>query len=599
MADSNFDFTFLEAQFTVLTSNVQTYLQGLYNKANEIFSPASPYGQVLAAVEMIFSALIAMQKNIVNQYDLSNPDNLNNRTIRTLASLAGHNPVRAQSATGTLSMQLRPGITISEDIPGSKITIINRTKLLNNTNNLNYYIDLGTDSTDFYLDNATIVHLPVVQGIVEIQIFTSSGLINQSFSVVVPNGRNVENNIVTVSVNGTIWTKVDSLWDMAPNTMSYFTRTGFQGGLEVWFGNNSFGLIPPVGAQIQVQYVSTDGATGNLPQSQSNDWTFVEDIYDGNGGTVDVNSLFFVFIEDEISFGADSESLSFMKAIIPFTSRNFVLARPEQFEYVLGRLNVFSQIKAYTSQKANAFDPGNPNDDAIVYLFLVPNFRNFLLSGSNNYFDLPESVFTLDATQQAKVITYLNTMGTVAVGTGVQIVSPTLSLYVINITTRIYANFTQSNVKQSIIDAISNYFITTTRRDRIPVSDLIVALDGLPGIDSLSLQFVSADNEAYHATYVQYQQSVLLANPTVDPNSVVLKGYDPTKVIGLDPQLGDILIDKGTLAIVRGGFSDRYGVKYAFAPQDRGLGAVNVIFESTVSPTVMQSSGLTTTSGTN
>lgn len=583
----NFDFTFLETQFTVLRSNVQTYLQDLYNKANELFSPASPYGQVLTATEMIFHALVAMQKNIVNQYDLSNPDNLNTRTIRTLASLAGHNPVRAQSATGTLRLQLRPGVSIADDIPGSKLTIINRTKIRNNTNNLDYYIDLGTDTTDFYLDNAVNIYLPVVQGIVEFQIFTASGIANQSYQVVVPNGRNVENNIVIVSVNGVIWSKRDSLWDMLPNEQAYFTRTGFGGGLEVWFGNNNFGQIPSVGSQIQVQYVSTNGAAGNLPQSQANDWTFIEDVYDGFGGTVDVVSLFFVFIENEISFGADAESVTFTKAIIPFTSRNFVLARPEQFEYHLRRLNIFSQINAYTTEKGTAFDNGNPNDDAIVYLFLVPDFRNFLLTGSNNYFDLPESVFTLDDAQKSKVITYLNTQGVVAVGTGISIVDPVVSHYVINITVRIFTNYTQANIKQSIVDAISNYFIATARRDRIPVSDLIVVLEALPGIDSVSIQFISADNEAYHKTYEDFKKSVLIANPTANPDLITLPGYDPTKVIGLDPQLGDIVIDKDKLAIIRGGFVDRHNVAYDFAPKDRGLGAVNVIFEATVSQRLM------------
>lgn len=583
----SFNFTFLETQFTILRDNVQKYVQDLYNKANELFTPASPYGQILTTLEMIFHVQIAMLQNIVNQYDLSNPDNLNNRTVRTLASLAGHNPVRAQSASGTLKMQIKPGVTIADEINGSKITIINKTKIRNKTNNLDYYIDLGVDVSDFYLDNMTSVFLPIVQGTVEYQIFTGSGLKNQSFRIVVPNGRNVENYLVAVTVNGDAWVKRDSIWDMLPNELTYYTRTGFAGGLEVFFGNGNFGSIPPIGSEIRIQYVNTDGSNGNLPQNKTNDWTFIEDIYDGAGNAVNVEDLFFVYIENEISFGADAESIEFTKAIIPFTSRNFVLARPEQFEYHLRRLNVFSQINAYTTEKGTAFDNGNPNDDAIVYLFLVPDFRNFLLTGSNNYFDLPESVFTLDDFEKTKVITYLNTQGVVAVGTGISIIDPSISKYVINVTLRIFESFTQSNVKKAVIDAISNYFISTTRRDRIPKSDLITVIEAVNGVDSVGVNFISANNEAYHKTFEDFKKSVLLSNPTANPDLITLQGYDPTKSIGLDPQLGDIIIDKDELAIIRGGFVDRYNVSYDFAPKDRGLGAVNVVFEATVSKRLM------------
>jgi hypothetical protein len=578
-----FNTAFVEAKFTVLRSNVQTYLQELYSKANEVFSPASPYGHVLTAVEMIFHVQLASIKNIVNQYDLSNPDNLNERTIRTLATLAGHNPVRAQSASGTLKLQLTPGISINEEIQGGKITIINRSKIRNKTNNLDYYMDLGTDFTTYYLDSGVNIFLPIVQGTIEFQVFTGNGLKNQTFIAVVPLGRNIEHNIIIVSVNGEVWSKRESLWDMLPLEKAYYAKTGFNGGLEIWFGNDNFGQIIAVGAQVKVQYVVTNGADGNLPQNSPNDWSFVDDIYDGNGEVLDIENLFFTFIENEISFGANAESIEFTKAIIPYTSRNFVLARPEQFEYHLRRLNIFSQINAYTTEKGTAFDDGNPIDDSIVYLFLVPDFRNFLNSGSNNYFDLPENVFTLDNYEKNKVITYLNTQGVVAIGTGIKIIQPVISKYVINVVIRVFENFAQSDIRKAVIETISNYFIETTRRDRIPKSDLIREIEAIQAVDSVSVEFISQLNEAYHLEFEIYKTSILRSNPTADPALIIMPGFDPTKSIGLDPKLGDIVIEKDQLVIIRGGFSDRYAVYYDFAPKDRGFGAVNINIEETVS----------------
>lgn len=581
--NSSFDFSFVEAQFTILTSNVQTYIQGLYNKADQVFSPASPYGQILSAVEMIFHVMLTAVKNVVNQYDLSNPNNLNDRTIRTIATMSGYNPVRAQSATGTIYLQIKPGLTISEDIPGSKLTIINQTRLRNKTNNLDYYVDLGTDFLTYFLDNTSKIYLPLVQGAVQTQIFTGNGAINQSYVAVVPSGNNVEHNRILVTVNGVAWSKRDSLWDLLPGEFAYYTKTGFNGGLEIWFGNNDFGFIPPIGSQISVQYVLTNGANGNLPQNTANDWTFVDDVYDGLGGIVEIENLFFIFVQDEISFGSDAESIRFTKGVLPYISRNFVLARPEQFEFHLRRLNVFSQINAYTTEKGTIMDNNNPLDDSIIYLFLVPDFRNFISSGSNNYFDLPLSAFTLDTTQKNKVTTYLNTQGVVAIGTGIVIVDPTVMLYVINVTIRMFSNYTVASVNQAIIDAISTYFIQTTRRDRIPRSDLIVALENVAGVDSVDVKFVSQANEAYHASYVQFQESILKSNPTANPDLIVMPGYDPTTSKGLDPKLGDIIIEKNQLAVIRGGWADRNGLYYDVAPKTQGLGAVNIMVEETVS----------------
>ena len=81
-----------------------------------------------------------------------------------------------------------------------------------------------------------------------------------------------------------------------------------------------------------------------------NDFTFEDDIYDSEGNVLNMGELFDVYIHNDINFGVNGESVKYMKSVIPYVSRNFVLATPEQFIYHLKRLNMFSKVNAYFSQ---------------------------------------------------------------------------------------------------------------------------------------------------------------------------------------------------------------------------------------------------------
>lgn len=578
MASFNFDFT--EITFTALKEEVNIYLQRLYKKAGQMFSPASPYGHILQALEMIFQLQMTYQKNTVNQFDLSNTDNQNRRTIRSLSIIGGHNPIRAQSANGTLRLQVRSGITISQQIPGSKVTFMNKSRIRNRSNNLDYFLDLGKDFITFIVEPGTDFFLPITQGLIRTQTFTGTGAMNQSFSVVVPTPQDAENNRVVARVDGSVWTKRDHLYDMLPLEQAYTTKTGFNGGLEVWFGNENFGKAPQIGDQIEVEYVVTNGADGNVLNSVDNDWSFIDEVYDAFGGLVDVSENFFIFIEDEINFGANGESIEFTKSIMPFISRNFVLARPEQFMFVLKRLNIFSQINAYTTEKGTQFDNQDPMDDSIVYLFLVPDFTIYLRNNDTaNYFNLNLDAFYLDGNEQTKIIQYLNTQGIIGVGIGVKILQPVISRYVLNILLYIYQDATEKTVREEILEALSVYFTNLQRRDRIPKSDLIRVIEGVEGVDSVSVKIVSEKNEIYHGAYVEYVESIMLGDPNANPDDIVMEGYDPDLILGLDADTNDIIIEKDELALVRGGWSDRYRNVYDSVPKTRGLSSVNFVFK--------------------
>ena len=60
-------------------------------------------------------------------------------------------------------------------------------------------------------------------------------------------------------------------------------------------------------------------------------------------------SLFDIFVETDIKFASDGESVEYTKSVIPYVSRNFVLATPAQFIYHLKKLNMFSKVNAFNT----------------------------------------------------------------------------------------------------------------------------------------------------------------------------------------------------------------------------------------------------------
>jgi hypothetical protein len=453
---------FIELQYDKLSEQIKSWLQATYSKSDIVFSEASPYGQILKVDKELFTHNIIYNKNSVNQIaiDYATDD----RMIGNLARISGHNPTRPISATGTINMKLKTGIDIETQIGGSKIKINNRTLLKNKSNSLYYNIILGTDYAIYDITADMSIQLNVIQGQYESQTFTGQGKKDQSFSVNVDGITNIENFNFAVFYNGVLLNSKAHMVDMLPYEYAFYSRTGFQGGLDLYFGNGDFGFFPEIGSVIECRYLLSNGKNGNILNNKINDFTFIDSIYDGNGDIVSVETLFDVTIENDITFGADKENKVFTKNSIPYVSRNFVLSTPDQFIYTLKKLNMFSLINAYNTLDENninnnsyidqfittTFGKNVPDRDKIrenlkdffpniydnvIYLYLIPEVKNYFLS-DYNYFTIPFDAFYLDANEKRKVMDYLRMMGTLSITTNVKIVDPVISRYVVNIYVR-------------------------------------------------------------------------------------------------------------------------------------------------------------------
>jgi hypothetical protein len=555
---------FSSVTFTALKEEIERFLKQQYNKAGVLFSPASPYGQLLYVVENLFQNSILYLKNAINQFDLSSPNSNNPRVIRNTAILAGHIPTRSISASGTLKLTLKTNINLENTIPGQRVTIFNRSLLRNKTNSLDYTINIGSEKVTHRITPNYSFFLPIIQGKWTSQLFTGTGEQNQTISVSELSAKDIENFNVEVTVNGEVWSVKKHLYELLPDENACVARTGFNGGLDVIFGNGGFGQIPPINSVIEIGYLLTDGSRGNIFRRTRNDWNLIDNVVATNGETVDISSVFDIDIYTDINFGTDGETIQFTKNLLPIVSNNFVLGLPQQYAYEIKKLGVFSHVNAYEKQNT-------------IFIVATPNIRLFKNQNSD-YFTVDIKAFELDRYEKTKIERYLKINGNLQLTRKYIIDSPKLSYYVMNVFVIPYSDTTDDVMQAQILDKISEYFLNLKRIDRIPKLDIIRELSNLKDIHSVDIQFICKKNEDYHREYLNSLKNAFDNLDTSYGTQIKTPiNYDSNKVIGLDSILGDIIFEAEELPILRGGWFDRNSIYYSNKIDGNQMKSVNII----------------------
>lgn len=561
-----------EITFANIKAEIERFLRIEHNKSGTLYSPASPYGQILSVLENLHQLSLSYLKRSINNFDLSLPNSTNPKIIRNSAIFAGHIPGRAISSTGTLKLVVRSGIDLQTELPGGKITFYSKIRgtLRNRTNTLFYSTNLGQEKVTYEVNSNTQIYLPIIQGRFRIDRFTGSDDLNQTISLNVNTNTQIENFNVEVLVNGESWAIKKTLYDMVPDEKAVVVRTGFEGGLDVIFGNGNFGRIPGLGSLIEVYYLSTDGLSGNIYRRTPNDWDFIDDVYDGFGNPIDPSDIFDVLIFNDINFGSDAETTLFTKNILPIVSNNFVLGLPQQYAYEIKKLGVFSHVNAY-------------EDDSIVYVVATPNIQLFK-NRNADYFSVTTNAFILDDYEKSKINRYLKTGGNIQLTRKFRIDSPELSYYIMNVFVIRYSDSNDDSVKAQIIDKVSEYFLNLNRMDRVPKSDIIKILSDINDIHSVDIQFISKKNEDYHKNNKIRIENKLSTSESLTDTSLVPvdSSYNPNLTLGLDPVLGDIVFEPFEIPIIRGGWYDRNGIYFSNSMDSTSLKSINIIKKGVV-----------------
>ncbi len=552
------------------------YLQNTYDQARETFTPASPFGQILTVVANLGEMIFFYIESVATELNITRARNI--ESIYGLSRLTGHDPSRGISSRGIIGLRLNTAA--SSLVNGNYVEILNGAVLEIGNNGLKYFVNFDSDYIRLEKTNPDFVNVELIQGEYDTQKFTGTGASLQSYNLTTK--EMTDNEMVYIKVDGELWKRVDSLYDMGPNERAVMCKSSVNGGLSVFFGTNQFGYPPPLGSIIEVTYVKTRGVAGNIG-GKNLDIKFEEAATDQSGNQVDLNEILSINITRNPNFGSDGEDPNFTRVMAPYQSNSFVLANPNNYIYYLSKYDFFSFVDAYNTKDDEYLD-----DDNIIYLMLIPDIKKKITS-DKDYFSVAEEEFTMTPEEKEQVYDILNASGRQVVTAETRIVDPIIKRYALNVVLRYFENADKESIRSDVRKRLDEYFLNINRRDRIPRSDLITIIESISGVDSVNVFFISEDNEAairngyyfvpVYGTDPATDQKTLIENKKI----VLTEGEDPQ--LGLD-SFGDIKIETGEIAIIRGGFEDRNGNEYLEIPTVNKLSSLNIFFKDIVANTL-------------
>lgn len=585
-------------KFEELYNDIYAYIKDTYDTDGEEMNTASPFIQILTVLSHLGRMILFYIESAITEGNILTA--VHRRSIRGLSTLTGHNPSRGIAARGGVNLLYNR----TTEHMGDTIYIKNYSKIRNKFNGYEYMIVLPSDALGYTVGaSESNVEVSIIQGTLTHQQATGTGLGMQSFNFSGGNYDIIDDFYVNVYVNGEKWRTTQSFIDMSYMEKACVVKTSVNSGLDVFFGNGSNGAVPQSGAIIVVEYLVCCGQSGNLKYGESDmdDWEFIDSAWMKDGSAVDLNDIFVIKMSTDLMFGASGEDISVTRALAPHTSRAFVLANQTNYEYFLRRLNMFSTIEAiqgfnsyedgqtkilydiaereyveareayyaqvnltgknssdaiakyeiYT-QKRNALEMAKNNldnsklDDNVVYLLLIPKLEN-RMKETNNYFTCNIDAFKLTDTEKQSILDLLDNSGQKLLTVDNRIIDPKMPKFAINIFIQMFDNFEFDAVKSAIIDKVSDYLLRNTRRDRIPVSDLVREIESVDGVDSVNVYFDADKNNS-----VYYGEG----NYGIDKFGDIVLTREVTDVLGNRIEMRDMY------PLFRGNFTSSTGIEY-------------------------------------
>lgn len=561
------------AKITAIDILRQTYeyMSEQYAMSDSVFTPSSPTGQIMHVCSQIAELIFLYLEHAASELNIQRAQTP--ESIHGIARLTGHDPFRGCAARGILRMKLNPAkINLVE---GSFVKILDETNFVIDENGSQYFLNLGQDYIILTLGDEPVT-VEFVQGVKNKQTFTSNGEHLQSYNV---NEKGMtDHDRVSVTVNGEKWKKVESLYDMGLDEKCFMCKSSINMGLTVFFGNGDFGKIPENGSIIEVSYISHIGNMGNVGGNNIN-YEFTSAGYDENNNTVNLNDVLSIETELPPCMGSNYEAVELTRRLAPHQSKSFVLANPENYISYLSKFSQFSFVNAY-----NTKDDGYLEDDNVVYLQILPNIKNKIsrTSSTNDYFSLPLDEFTLTNDEKRSIIKAIDDSGRQLISSEVVINDIKIKKYAIVVVLKYFENFDKNQIRNDIRNKLNTYFININRCDMIPKSDIISVLENINGVDSTNVYFISEENEkAIRDGY--YLQETKQINPYTHlyekhTKRIVLKeNEDP--MLGLD-SFGDIKIKENEIAVIKGGWLDRWGNEFKEEITQTDLCGLTIIFSS-------------------
>lgn len=411
---------------------------------------------------------------------------------QNLSSLLVESPVhgyvvpRKVGATGTLYISTDPSIasilTNPNYVPTASPANIPLPQYFQFSNGT-YYVCL--DSATTLTQGTSYISVAVTEGKHLTVNWISQGL---PWETKIINETSLENYQYQLYVNGTVWTRVDSLYTASSTDQVY--EINYDPSLTFFtirFGNGVFGQQLPSGNPIEFDYISTDGINGNIT-STNNVTTVVDQAYTSTGLPIEI----YVTNPSGIVGGSDYPSIEQVRNTSPLVYQSGDRASSiSDYETVIGNLPYIGKVVVWGSVEYNSDNGYSP----MQFIPLEQNLVHMALLGP------APSFLPLDTTTENELITYIHN-----ISDPTDLISFETPIVIdINFIVKAYvknSSYSLASVQGNIDLALQNTYGIANRSFAEPLynSDVISLIDSVTGVK-------------YHDTILQMIQFYNFATP--------------------------------------------------------------------------------------
>ena len=402
------------------------------------------------------------------------------KSIYGLAAQTGFNASLGYAAGMNFRMTYMPN-----NVNDLTYILKNKTKVLCTQNGLTYNIILPQENVIFTTaKDMSSKQIYAVEGTFETQEFISTG--GQLYSINVVFNGDCDISYTEVYVNDELWTRRESLYDMAADGKEYVIHTSLNKGFDIIFGNDNFGRSLKVDDKITVNYLTHNGELGNIDYSLPVSIVFSDPIVDASGNEIDADEVFNIEIaERPANNGTYSDKTDFVKEMIGYNSRAMVLADEKNYKLYLNRISFVGWNHTWSEEGS-----------LVVNSIILKNYKTQMENG-DEYFNLKEKDFILSDEQKKSIQTSIKNSGTQLAGTVLNIFDPKLVKYAVYVYIKMNDVSYDKTLIQDTIHKLIGQFMGDINSDTIIAKSDIVHLlkSNIENIDSVDIYFLSERNE--------------------------------------------------------------------------------------------------------
>lgn len=499
-------FSLLETQYNRFSSAVKNYLSKTLSNYDSAYGNSTIFGQLINVLNGVVQNVMMYIEDAMTEQNKWTAQR--KKSIYGLAAQSGYEPSFGKAAGVQLKFTFIPANEQSLNV-----IISNHEQLTCTQNGLPYNIILPQETIvlNVQRDNS-LKYLSAVEGRFESQTFVSTGgkYWTKNFQFV----GNLDTDFMTVEVNDETWEWVPSLYDMSADGKQYTYKAGFNGGIDLIFGNDVHGRALKNEDVVKVTYLIHDGESGNLDPHEETFFVFDNMLGDIAGNAVDGNSVFNVTFstDDGITSGSNSENMDSVRDNIGYNSRSLVLTSPENYRNYLSKFSFVGYNRTWS-------EPGS----MIVNTLAMKNYKLNLANGTD-YFKLTEKDFVLTDTQKQSIINSIENSGRQIAGITYNILDPTLCKYMLSVHIKPKSSkYDKAYMEAKIRDLVGEFFANIVSDQFIPKSDIEkLILDKVEGVDGVNCYFLSERNETALET-LRYTIDTYVWNPSTGKYDVVKK----------------------------------------------------------------------------